>query len=272
MLPINFHQTFVPERRHIEKLLHYAALGKQGSMQELAEDTGIPMGKSSGKAPAIVSYAKGMGLIEAGGSRPSKVIEPTLTPFGRAVYLGDRCLEEPLTQWLVHLNLCRGDIGAEAWHAVFAKARNSLGNRFTRPQLEEYLARRFGPGRDRTGPLVRTYTDSAALGGANVLAVREEWVERRAMPVRDDWGPAYAAALLSVLESQFAGREQVTLDEVRETHWFDAAYWSEADIEALCMTLDRCGYLKVDRQLKPWVLDRHAQAAKVWPLVYEYSR
>ena len=45
MLPINFHKTFVPERRLIGELLHYAALGKEGDYQEISSETGIPMGK-----------------------------------------------------------------------------------------------------------------------------------------------------------------------------------------------------------------------------------
>ena len=64
MLPLNFHKTFIPERRLIAALLEYAALNKQGSYQDIASETSIPMGKSSGKVPAILDYARGMGLVE----------------------------------------------------------------------------------------------------------------------------------------------------------------------------------------------------------------
>ena len=33
MLPLNFHKTFIPERRLIAALLEYAALNKQGDYQ-----------------------------------------------------------------------------------------------------------------------------------------------------------------------------------------------------------------------------------------------
>jgi hypothetical protein len=58
MLPLNFHKTFIPERRLIAALLEYAALNKQGDYQNISKETGIPMGKSSGKVPAIYGIAQ----------------------------------------------------------------------------------------------------------------------------------------------------------------------------------------------------------------------
>ena len=49
MLAVNFHKTFIPERRLITDLMGYAALGQRGTFQEISADTGIPMGKSNGK-------------------------------------------------------------------------------------------------------------------------------------------------------------------------------------------------------------------------------
>ncbi len=49
MLSLNFHQSFIPERMLISSLLKYAAKGKQGTIKEMSEETGIPMGKSTGK-------------------------------------------------------------------------------------------------------------------------------------------------------------------------------------------------------------------------------
>jgi len=48
-LPRNFHKTFVPERKHINAILKYAAKGGTGDIQAISEDTGIPTGSSSGK-------------------------------------------------------------------------------------------------------------------------------------------------------------------------------------------------------------------------------
>ena len=62
-LPRNFHKSFKPERQYINAMLRFAAAGKSGDYQAMAADTGIPMGSSSGKVPAILDYCRGMGLI-----------------------------------------------------------------------------------------------------------------------------------------------------------------------------------------------------------------
>lgn len=92
MLPINFHKTFVPERRLIGSLLQYAALGKEGDYRQIAAETGIPTGESTGKVPAVLDYSRGMGLVVLAGAQPSLIKRPILTPFGRAVYTMDRNL------------------------------------------------------------------------------------------------------------------------------------------------------------------------------------
>jgi hypothetical protein len=85
LLPINFHQTFIPERRYVSSLLQYAASGSKGTLDEIAEQTGIPMGKSSGKAHATIDYARGMNLIELASLEEKLVKKPTLTSFGAIV-------------------------------------------------------------------------------------------------------------------------------------------------------------------------------------------
>jgi hypothetical protein len=132
MLPLNFHKTFIPERRLIAALLEYAALNKQGDYQNISKETGIPMGKSSGKVPAILDYARGMGLLILENEQAGSIKKPVLTSFGKVVYLEDKFLGEKMLQWLVHMNLCRNDIGAKTWHEVFAKGRSILGTAFTR--------------------------------------------------------------------------------------------------------------------------------------------
>ncbi len=269
MLPINFHQTFIPERRLIGALLHYAALGKQGTYQEISAETGIPTGESSGKVPAILSYARGMGLIELAESTGA-VRRPQLTALGRVVYLNDRYLGEKVTQWLVHMNLCRGDIGAQVWRCAFAEGRRILGYSFTRAQLEGYLGGVFGPGTDRIGPLLRAYLDDAALARARVLSGSEDLVERHKAPVLESFATAYSAAVLELMETHFPGQMQVTLTDLNErTLWFDICLWSDDDVEQVCLLLERKGFVAVDRQMRPWILEKRAQAESVWPRIYD---
>jgi hypothetical protein len=95
MLPLNFHKTFIPERRLIAALLEYAALNKQGDYQNISKETGIPMGKSSGKVPAILDYARGMGLLILENEQAGSIKKPVLTSFGKVVYLEDKFLGTP---------------------------------------------------------------------------------------------------------------------------------------------------------------------------------
>lgn len=268
MLPINFHRTFVPERRLIGALLHYAALGKQGTYHEIADETGIPMGESTGKVPAIVDYARGMGLV-ALAEEKGAVKRPLLTPLGRVVYSEDRYLGEKLTQWIAHMNLCRGDIGAQAWRSAFADGRRVLGGSFTRQQLENYLIAIFGPGHDRTGPLVRAYTDDAALGRAGVLACSGDLVERRRAPVLETYATAYSAFVLVLIEACFPSQTQLTIADLEErTLWFDSCLWEQDDIERVCHLLEGKGLVAVDRQMRPWILEKRATAEAVWSRIF----
>lgn len=270
MLPINFHKTFVPERHLIGALLHYAALGKQGSYQEISAETGIPMGVSTGKVPAILDYARGMGLVDLAGETKSAIKKPVLTPLGRAVYSDDRYLGEELTQWIVHMNLCRAERGASAWRSVFAVGRRVLGSRFTRPQLESYLSGIYGSGNDRTGPLIRAYTDDAALGRARILTTtRDDEIERHKAPILDAYAAAYSAIVLALMEAHFPIQAQVTLSDFERTLWFDICLWNEDDVEQACSLLDRKGFAMIDRQMRPWLLERRATAESVWPHIFD---
>jgi hypothetical protein len=270
MLPVNFHKTFIPERRLIAALLDFAALGKRGTLKEISAETGIPMGEYNGKVPAILDYAKGMGLIELDNKKGSSIKKPVLTSFGKAVYLEDKFLGEKMVQWLAHMNLCRNDIGAKTWNAVFAKARNILGTSFTKRQLEDYLTGVCGPGKDRTGPLVLTYTDDAALGRAGVLAAAGDNLTRKKAPVLDEYAIPYSAYILCLMETFFPGQGQVTSTDLNgKTLWFDICLWNQSDVEQVFSIVERKGYISIDRQMQPWIIEKNALADEVWPHIWD---
>lgn len=270
MLGLNFHKTFVPERRLIASLLEYAALGKEGNLYEMAEETGIPMGKYSGKMSAIRGYCLGTGLltIEQGSDRGTQ--RPVLTPFGRVVYDVDRFLGEEITQWLAHINLCRNDIGAVAWNKVFADGADVLGYRFMRGQLEDYLVSYFGKAKKpRTGPILATYSDNAAFGRAMVLSFSGNVVTRNKAPILANWATAYSAIIIELMEEYFPRQFQVTVtDFATQTRFFDICMWKGADIEMLLSVVESKGYIVVDRQIRPWVVERRVGSDRIWPEIY----
>lgn len=268
-LPINFHKTFIPERRFIAAILEFAAEGKSGDHHQIADDTGIPMGKSIGKVPAILDYAIGMGLVRLKSESRSKIKNPILTDFGRVVFLEDRFMGEPLTQWIAHMHLCRPDIGASAWYQVFGKGRGILGKRFSSDQLEAYLSNVHGPGKNRTGPLVRTYQDDAALARAPALSCVEDEIVRNKAPTFDEYSLVYAAFITTILNATFPNQAQVTISDLNQkTSWFDACTWDKSDIQLLIRLVESTGYIAVDRQMQPWILEPMSEASRIWPSIY----
>ena len=124
-LPRNFHKTFIPERQYINAMLQFAAAGRSGDYQGIAAATGIPMGTSTGKVPAILDYCRGMWLLELKGADRSAVKHPELTPFGRAVLFEDHRLSphtyrDPLFDiklYLKHLRAPKDNLNQENNHA-----------------------------------------------------------------------------------------------------------------------------------------------------------
>lgn len=269
-LPVNFHKTFVPERRLIAALLEYAAKGKSGTYAEIAADTGIPMGKSSGKVPAVLDYARGMGLIDLEPGRDRSIRKLSLTAFGKVVFDEDRLLGRTITQWLAHLHLCLPDTGAAAWYKVFAEGRTTLGGSFSAQQLEDYLVSYFGPGRNRTGPLIRTYLDDAALARASVLRRQSDIVIREKAPLLDEFSLPYAAFFLSLLQDRFADQFQITVTDLNEkVRCFDSCLWGDSEMADALALVERTGFISIDRQMRPWILERRADANQVWVRIYD---
>ncbi|MBN2839164.1 MAG: DUF4007 family protein, partial [Fusobacteriaceae bacterium] len=170
-LPLNFHQTFIPERRYISILLEKIKDSINLNDQELSALTSIPMGSSSGKLPAMLAYAKGMGLlkIESGSERTI-----SLTPLGKLIKEEDLFLQEGLTQWILHLELCKKTTGAELWYQVFTSCFQSITGSFTTNKLELLLEKKVSKkSRNMASPVLRTYNDDAALALVDIIKLEK---------------------------------------------------------------------------------------------------
>jgi hypothetical protein len=168
------------------------------------------------------------------------------------------------------MNLCRADIGASAWHAVFAKGRQQLGGSFTKAQLEAYLVETFGAGNRRTGPMVVTYLDDDSLGGARILVEHGGKLVRRKAPILDSYATAYSAVILSLMETFFPKDGQVTFSDFnKSTGWFDICLWDQADLDRACSVVETKGHIAVDRQRRPWILEKKRTSTDVWSHLYD---
>lgn len=270
-LPLRFHQTFIPEKKYITALLKYTASGSEGTDQEISASTGIPVGRSSGKVPAMISYARGMGLITVAiGSRKGSK-RPELTDFGRSVLLEDPDMGETLSQWLAHLHLCRRDGGAEIWHLTFGKAFDVLGSEFSENDLEGYLAGIFQKrSRSLIGPMIRMYLEPAAFQNARIISKEKNWIKRNAAPILNGYAAGYAALFLSLWDRHFPKARQVTATDFESvTFWRRLCNWDDRQMETVLEMLFDKGAIDVDRQVRPWILSRKSGVQHYWRMLYD---
>jgi hypothetical protein len=252
-------------------MLRFAATGQSGNYQEIATVTGIPMGKSSGKVPAILDYCRGMGLVRLTGKGRSAVKHPELTRFGRIVFLEDPHLKERITQWIVHLNLCGSLTGADVWFQTFFTGKQTLGMRFPRAALEEHLALVYGcQRRGIIGPLIRMYEDEAAFSACGVLSGVGDMVVQIPAPTTEEFGFAYGAWILQLVAEHFPGVNQVTLTDLdQKGGWRSIPGWDITDSQRVMELLAQKGIVAVDRHMEPWILRPRAEIDDIWGRLYD---
>lgn len=270
-LPRNFHRTFVPERRYISEMLRFAASGAEGTYQEISEVTGIPMGESTGKVPAIFDYCRGMGLITETSKTRDTIRKPRLTALGRLVLAEDPFLKEPITQWLAHMNLCRRNGGAEIWFYTFFSGAQVLGNEFSRDELQKYLERSFKTNASKIiGPIVSMYQESASFEICGALSTKGNTMVRQKAPLSETFTSAYCAWLLQLLENSFGGKDQVSLVELdRQTGWRTIPGWTAQESQKVLQMMERKGAIAVDRHMDPWLLSGLQNANSFLRNMYE---
>lgn len=269
-LPRNFHKSFKPERQYINALLRYAASGKSGDYQEIASETGIPMGVSSGKVPAIIDYCRGMGLIRLPGSSRTSIKKPDLTAFGRIVLLEDPFLKLNITQWLAHLNLCSPLCGAEVWYQTFFPGKQALGMAFERSQLETYLHSALKIDKSGIiGPLVGTYEDDAAFRTCGALSEKSGVITRKSAPVSDEFGFGYGAWLLQLVHDNFPKNGQISVVELDSVAgWRTIPGWDIDALQRVLQLVERKGLFTVDRHMEPWLLHPRMDLEAAWKLIF----
>jgi hypothetical protein len=270
-LPRNFHKTFIPERRYIHAMLQFASTGKDGDYQYIASETGIPTGASSGKAPAILDYCRGMGLVILTNQARSAAKSPRLTPFGRVVLLEDPYLKEVVTQWVAHLNLCGPLTGADVWHQVFFRGTQTLGNSFQRASLEEYLRNVYAAQNGKLiGPLVRMYEDPSSFASCGALNESGNMIKRISPPVIDKYAWGYGAWIVDGINRFFPSVDQITVTELdRCAGWRTIPGWSIDEFQQVLGLIERKEIIKVDRHMNPWILQRGKKAQDLWARVYD---
>ena len=267
----NFHKSFKPERQYLAAMMRYAASGYSGDYQEIAAETGIPMGESSGKVPAILDYCRGMGLIRLHqNSNRSKIKYPELTPFGRIVLLEDPFLKLPLTQWIAHFNLCNPLTGADVWYHTFFAGAKILKDSFKREDLDSYLSVVYSSlNKGIIGPLISMYADASAFNQCSVLIEDCGNIVRKEAPIKDDFGWAYGAWLIQIISDHFPRQQQVSISELESKAGLKTIPgWSVKSLINVLITLERKALIVVDRHMEPWLIQPKKSINEVWSSIY----
>ena len=144
---VNFHMTFPPTPAYIGRLLKIAD-GRVRTVAEIAEETGIPEGASSGKIRPHIQYASYMGLLNS--------TDFTRTPLGKIVYLEDCMLTEKLTQMLCHVNMI-SPTGAPMWRYLFHELFPENQGHVSNGLISDSVKIKFGA-TAKFAPLITMYT------------------------------------------------------------------------------------------------------------------
>ena len=272
LLPLRFHDTFNLERTYIHALMRFVAGGNKGTLQEISEMAGIPMGKSTGKVQPTIYYCMGMGLLTPmPGKHEAGIKALELTAFGKKVFLEDKLLNYPITQWIAHFNMCHPCTGASAWVHTFADGYPApLGRTFSLEQLNDHLRVFFPKAKKLVGPLVGIYSEPASLATCGALKENKGVITRIIPPLNDEMFRGYGAWLLQLLEDFFSGRVQIPLNELQKaTKWRNITGWSAEEEAILFTALEQRGLLTIDRHMEPWFLTMKTSAGQAWLSIYD---
>ncbi len=283
-LPLNFPQTFLPDRRLLARLLPFAAANGSGDKVQIGAETGIPTGQSTGKVEPMIHYARGMGLVEATKEAGRWLL--ALSPLGRVVVSEDPYLSQPVTLWLLHLLLCRrsglADPAsgiADPWFALFAEGVLRLGERFDQTAYLAYLTERHGAkGKgylsSLSGLVLRSYLEATCFGPLNALSLESSGNQsiylRRAAPDERSHFPAYAAYLFLVWDDLYRGHDQLAMDDFfTQTRCLAVLGWDRATAARWLDWMADRGLIQLDRQTGGTLALRLRDTAPVISGIYD---
>ncbi len=277
-LPLNFPQTFLPERRLLSQLLPFAKRRGQGDKVFIGAETGIPTGKSTGKVDPMIYFAHGMGLITIG--KESGSWQLGLTPLGEVVLKEDPFLSEIQTLWLLHLMLCRrytlsspATGIADAWFTLFAEGSFRLGGCFKQPSLLGFLVDRHGEKsylKSLSGVVVRSYLENSCFGHIGVLQQTEdESLIRQSAPFEKVFFPVYASYFYLVWDELFCSENQISLDCFsQQSYCFLIMGWDESMIARWLDWMMDNGIIQVDRYTGTPMLLRLKSTEQILSAIY----
>lgn len=252
---LNFHETFPPTPAYIGRIISVAD-GKERSIKELSQMTGIPQGESSGKCRPHLLYSFLMGLL--------KEDLCTITELGEIIRSEDPSCSEELTQWILHKNLV-STTGAPLWNWLFRQLLPGNNLKVT----DDYLTRQA---QDQFGVNVKTgVCKTCYLNGLSEIDYLDEnfsGIAVKPKRVSPEYMFLYAYDLFSEWDAFYAGKNEISADEMFEMK--NAACFGLTEdewFEALEMIAGK-NLIRINRQLTPFTIIRNASTEAVIPKLY----
>lgn len=212
-----------------------------------------------------------MGLIKLARTERPTVRKPELTPFGRTVLLDDPYLKTGISQWIAHLNLCSPLTGADVWYRVFFMGTDVLGMTFGRTALNSYLSLELGASKKGLcGPLIGMYQDEASFKLCGALAESSKIITRSHAPVDEEYGSAYGAWILQLMEDHYPNQGQVSTAELDSRAGLRTIPgWKIGDLHRVLARVEFKGLIEVDRHMEPWLIRRRTTAEAAWKQIFD---
>lgn len=259
---INFHQSFPVTIDYLGKLLSLPEANSGYTKEEIAEKTGIPTGKSSGKVVPHIQYAKYCNLLDYEVKKGKYKLK--LTELGKLIKIEDNKISEEITLEIILYFLSSKNIGADQWYYIM---RELLGQKnLTEDFIQTMLKKRYGLDKKiLLGPVKNTYINN----NTNYIASDKEIFLCYKKPSKEKVY-AYAYTLITEIENEylFNGRREIIIEELDILKWREGHLLSLQDSNKVLNWLEEKGILRMNKQLNPTTIICLKNSKEILPLLY----
>lgn len=257
-MSLSFHESFPLECENIAKLLAVVVENPSVSNIEIAELTGLGIGKNprKGLVQPTIEYADCAGLITVE-PRNRKIY---LTDVGQVIFERDRQMKKPVTQWALHYHLSRVGGKAEAW-SHFVQEFLPQHSKFERAEFEKSVEEQFGSRAKlrsiKPGLVLNSYTESRGLGLLRLLRESDREYVRGRPYISNPYITGYILA--EIWDAQHSTR--IMIDEAtlsKHGHLGPTIGLKDSDLQEQLNGLTHIGVIGQMREAPPF------QVVKQW--------
>ncbi|HEX8198558.1 MAG TPA: DUF4007 family protein [Pyrinomonadaceae bacterium] len=257
-MSLTFHETFSLERENIAKLLDVVADSPMISDVEIADQTGIGIGKAGkgGKVRPTIKYADFCGLLKSTGGTAGILISDS----GKIIREYDRRLKTSVTHWIMHSKISSQETGATAWKS-FTHEFLPHYSEFYREMLKDFLDSLNPDLNEKTrtanvGLLIKSYTDDTGLFRTRLF---REVTTNRFHRESSNYPNAYLAVyvLAEIWEAKHADRSMVEPAVLLESgHLATTLNLTAGDLQSCLDEMSAIGAISQMREAPPFQVVR----------------